>query len=92
MAIPQLNPYGLAQGQVCDVIRMRYQPQGGAPLQEVVVSLPLEVAPHMQGVATAAYLVAKEQGLLTAGLMMVCQFFYLDDEAGGWVEFDPADY
>lgn len=91
MAIPQLNPYGLAEGQVCDVIRIRHQPQGGAPLQEVVVSLPLEVAPHMEGVATEAYLVAKEQGLLMASMMVVCQFFYLNDEVGGWVEFDPAD-
>jgi len=91
MDIPQLNPYGLAEGQVCDAIRIRHQPAGGAPRQEVVVSLPLEVAPHLEGVATAAYLIAKEQGLLTAGLMAVCQFFYLDDEVGGWVEFDPAD-
>lgn len=88
--IPQLNPHGLEEGQVCDTIRIRYQPAGEA-VQEVIVSLPLEVAPHMEGAATEAYLVAKAQGHLTAGLMAYCQFFYLDDEANAWIEFDPAN-
>jgi hypothetical protein len=92
MDIPQLNPYGLEEGQGCDAIRIRYQPIDDTPMQEVIVSLPPQVAPDSwEGAATAAYLIAKEQGLLSASLMVVCQFFYLDDEVGGWVEFEPAD-
>ncbi|MGI4870663.1 MAG: hypothetical protein ACRYFX_05725 [Janthinobacterium lividum] len=88
--IPQLNPFGLAEGTTCDTIRIRYQ-LVGRPLEEVIVSLPLEVAPHMEGAATEAYLQAKAAGLLTAGMMAVCQFFYLDSEQNAWMEFDPAD-
>ena len=35
---------------------------------------------------------AKQEGQLTAGMMVVCGFSYHDGEQDAWIAFDPADY
>ena len=86
--LTQYNPYGLAEGQPCDHIRIKFLHQGGAVEGwEGVVSLPVLVGADWEIAATQAFLLAKEHYGLKASMMALCSFSYYDDEIEGWVQF-----